>query len=232
MIERPSEFVDALLATIGLWALEPLDEQVATLERHFESVVEGNRRFNLTRITEPREAAVKHYADSLSLAVWADRNRLTVQSVLDIGTGAGFPAVPLAVMRPSWRLTAIDSTRKKADFVNRCAADLQLANLKVRHAHARHWKTPQRFDVVTLRAIAALSPCVEQAAPFVAPQGSIAVYKTTSVSDEERQSAQAVALAHDLVPADDFAYELPLDGQVFRRLLCVYQRAHRSGPTR
>lgn len=229
---RSSEFVDALLAAMRVWAVEPSQEQIATLQRHYESVVEGNRRFNLTRITEPREAAVKHYADSLSLAVWVDRSRLEVQSLLDIGTGAGFPAVPLAVMRPTWQVTAIDSTRKKTDFLSRCATELQLTNLEVQHAHARHWKTPQRFDVVTMRAIGALSLCVEQAAPFVARQGYFAVYKTTSASDEERRVAQAVAAAHDLVPADDSTYELHLDGEVFPRVLCVYQRAHDAEPAR
>ena len=88
---------------------------------------------NLTRITRPAEAAVRLYADSLAVLSWARQsgNETGVRTVLDIGTGAGFPAVPLAVAAPDWRITAIEATNKKAAFVEQSARRVGAENLRV-----------------------------------------------------------------------------------------------------
>jgi len=129
-------FSTALTNAAGALGLRLEEHHLARMWRHFELVVEANRRFNLTRITAPADAALKHYADSLALLAtrWVDSDRPL--SVLDVGTGAGFPAVPLAIVCERWGVMAIDGTGKKARFVAEAAAVLGLANLEARHTRA------------------------------------------------------------------------------------------------
>ena len=87
-------FDRTLTHALNRWGMDLSAEQLHWLRNHFAAIINANRTMNLTRITEPVEAAVKHYADSLALLLWIDERRIEVESVLDIGTGAGFPAVP------------------------------------------------------------------------------------------------------------------------------------------
>jgi len=180
---------------------------------------------NLTRITDPAEAALKHYADSLSLLRWIQGGRMTPRTLLDIGTGAGFPGVPLAVMRPDWEVTTIDSTRKKTDFLAGWVTELRLANLRPRHAHASHWKTTMVFDVVVMRAVGSLATCLGQGARYVKRGGRIVVYKTASMKRAELRDATATALQLNLRSAEEFPYELEVGGETLHRLLLIYRKA-------
>ena len=138
MPKRHDAFTSTLIQALDRWDLSVTPTQLEQLCAHFAAVIEANRVMNLTRITEPVEAAIKHYADSLALLLWVREDRIDVESILDIGTGAGFPAVPLAVLKPLWDITAIDGTRKKIRFLQEAAADLRLSNVKAAHAHSRH----------------------------------------------------------------------------------------------
>jgi len=146
------------------------------MRRHFELMIEANRVMNLTRITDPADAAVKHYADSLALVAWARARAFSIRSLLDIGTGAGFPAVPIAVMCPEWEVTAIDGTAKKIEFLKRVRDELGLANLRLEHGHSSHWRSAYLFDVVTTRAVAMTPSFLAQIATFVAPEGRFISY--------------------------------------------------------
>ena len=109
--------------------------QRSAMGHHFALMVEANRRFNLTRITTPVEAAIKHYADSLTLLTCPDIAAAAPITLLDVGTGAGFPAIPLAIVCPAWQVAAIDGTGKKARFVAESAAGLgATANRKTKSA--------------------------------------------------------------------------------------------------
>jgi 16S rRNA G527 N7-methylase RsmG len=127
-------FEAALQGALPALGLDLDADVCGRLFEHYQQVVEANRSFNLTRITGPADAAVKHYADSLSLLAspWVDAERSTV--VLDVGTGAGFPAAPLAIVCPRWSVLAIDGTAKKVRFVQACAEAMGLGNLEGRHA--------------------------------------------------------------------------------------------------
>jgi 16S rRNA (guanine527-N7)-methyltransferase len=210
-------------ASIGLAVSEA---HVLTMWRHFAAMVRQNEVMNLTRITDPAEAAVKHYADSLALGAWVAKENVQIRSVLDVGTGAGFPAVPLAIVQADWQITAIDGTRKKVDFVRQCAAELGLSNLRAEHAHANHWKTSQRFDVVTLRAVCKLDEAIEMCARFVRHPGWLLVYKTAQVEEAERDSGIAVARAAGMAESV-FQYELSDRGEALRRSLFAYKSCKR-----
>lgn len=190
--------------------------------------MEGNRQFNLTRITDPVRAARLLYADSAAVLAWAAGRPVRIQTVLDVGTGGGFPAVPLAVLAPRWRITALEATRKKATFVERSAARLGTTNLRVVHAHALHWKAGQLFDLVTFKAIGALDLCLRQARPYVTGGGYVAVYKTTSLPVPETDAARKAARSLGFTELPAFEYELPGDRDPAGFALRVYKSSTRT----
>ena len=200
--------------------------QLEQLEAHWHQVLEANRRFNLTRITEPAEAAVKLYADALSAVAWARAGgRRTVRTVLDVGTGPGLPAVAFAVVEPAWHVTAIDATAKKADFVAGCAKTLGLSNLIATHHHSDHWTAPPAgFDLITFRAVGKLEVCIETGHRLLAPGGTLVSYKSRRMTDDERRKGVSAARRRRLTAMADFTYDLPIGDQVLQRLLVVYQR--------
>jgi 16S rRNA (guanine527-N7)-methyltransferase len=123
-----NDFRSALVAAVAGFGLDPLtEEQSAQLEKHYAMLAKWNQRINLTRIVGARDAAKFHYAESLFGAQFIDGSR----AVLDIGSGAGFPAIPLAVARPDVQVTALEANQKKSLFLNEAKYELALANLKV-----------------------------------------------------------------------------------------------------
>ncbi|MFQ5495713.1 MAG: 16S rRNA (guanine(527)-N(7))-methyltransferase RsmG, partial [Phycisphaerae bacterium] len=188
-------FQATLQAALECWGLPLKAGQVRRLGDHYEAMVAANQRFNLTRITEPEGAAVKHYADSLAPVAWARERGVEVTTVLDIGTGAGFPAVPLAVARPDWSITAIDATRKKIDFLESICSEMSFGNLRCVHAHSQHWKGGQRFSLVVFRALTAVPRAIESAAAYVQPGGHVAAFTTPSTRASSREETARVAAA-------------------------------------
>lgn len=229
MIETPYDaspsreiFAVALSAAVKSIGLDLAAEQVETMYRHYLLMVEANLRFNLTRITAPAEAAVKHYADSLAPLVdprYADDRSL---AVLDVGTGAGFPAIPLAVVRPRWRITAIDGTGKKARFVAEAARVLGLDNLEAVHCRAVELarERPASFDLVLMRAVGSLATGLKEVSRLLRP-GAVAIcYKTASLDPAEQQDGLAAAISLGLRVQPD--QELTLassDGLLMRKLV-------------
>lgn len=203
----------------------------AILRKHYEAVISTNRTLNLTRITDPVQAAVKHYADALSLVAWTKERAVVVRSLLDIGTGGGFPAIPIAVVRPRWQVTAIDSTRKKIDFLTQTVAELGLRNVELHHAHAQDWPTERRFDLVALRAIGPLSKCISQAGGFIGAGGRIVVYKTASISEDERSAAETLCARSALLVEEPFSYQLETDEGTIDRCLFIYRDSPKKTPT-
>src|SRR5215831_14906739 len=121
------------------------DEQIERLERHFSLLLKWNARMNLTRVTDPAEAATRHYGESLFLAA-----RLTPGKVLDIGSGAGFPGIPAAIVRPDCELLLIDSNRRKAVFLREASRDLPNVRISARRAG----DIEDRYDWAISRAVA------------------------------------------------------------------------------
>lgn len=218
-------FHDALSRALAEWAI-PFDlNQFARLWAHFQKMIEVNLTCNLTRIINPEEAATLHYADSLALLPWAATIDQRAIRVLDLGTGAGFPAVPLAVMKPDWLVTAIDATAKKAAFVREVAADIGLKNLNCEQGHGDHWRTDVKFDVVASRALGSLGDCLESGARFLRRGGYIVSYKTPRMSSTERAEAERVTRQLGLVKEAAFEYTLSARGETHHRLLDIRRKA-------
>lgn len=196
---------------------------VQKMWQHFLLVVEANRRVNLTRITNPAEAAVKHYADSLTLLACPNVRPTESCNLLDVGTGAGFPAVPLAIACPAWRIIAIDATAKKVRFVQEAVARLGLTNIQVFHGRAADWKPgqPDRFDRVVLRAVTKIAPGLAEVLRLVRPGGEIVFYKTARIEPAEIETGRRAARQYGLEELPPVAVELPAgpEGPLHRRLL-------------
>jgi 16S rRNA (guanine527-N7)-methyltransferase len=216
-------FDEALLAGAARWGLPVAPEELHRIRAHYLAMLEANRVMNLTRITDPAEAAVKHYLDAMAFLLWVDHTRAELRTVLDVGTGAGLPAWPLAVMRPDWSVTAIDATGKKIAFLQKTIETVGLHNLEAEHAHSQHWSDQRRFDAVLVRAVASLAKCIRQAARYVKPDGWLVAYKSETINQEEKQSTEEAARELKLKPARPFRYELHLNDEVIQRSLQLYR---------
>jgi 16S rRNA (guanine527-N7)-methyltransferase len=165
------------------------EEVIAGAARHLELIVEANRHFNLTRIVNPREAAIKHVVDSVlpwRLFVGADH-------VVDAGSGAGFPGIPLALVLTQTRFTLLESTQKKARFLEAVVRELGLSHVEVRAERAEEWLKTHRAAIVTARAVAPLSRAVALFAPALGGGGRVLFYKGPDAAAEIAEAAAETA---------------------------------------
>jgi 16S rRNA (guanine527-N7)-methyltransferase len=164
---------------------QPNEVIQARFQQLYDLILEGNQRFNLTRITQPEEFWEKHLWDSLSGLAWLQKSHpdlLTKSlSVIDLGTGAGFPGVPIAIAYSLWSITLLDSTQKKINFLEEVAVQLQLNNTKTCLGRAetigKSQKHNSAYDIVCLRAVANADLCVNYALPFLKVGGTAILYR-------------------------------------------------------
>lgn len=157
-----------------------------------ERMLEVNHTMNLTAIKEPRAVILRHYADSLTVEPYVPQNA----AVVDVGCGAGFPSLPLAICRPDLRVTALDSTEKRVRYVRETAALLGCENLEAVAARAEDAgkeRFRERFDVCTARAVAALPVLAELCLPLVRVGGKFLAMKARRGEEEWESAANAVA---------------------------------------
>jgi 16S rRNA (guanine527-N7)-methyltransferase len=162
------------------------NEQFAQLYR---LVLEGNRQQNLTRITEFNDFWEKHLWDSLR-GIWALQEQERLQ-VIDIGTGAGFPGLVIAIAKPSWQVTMIDSTQKKINFVQQVIEELGLSNAIAitgrAEALAQSVKYHRKFDLAVIRAVGKPDICTKYCLPFLNQKGNAVLYRGQWLTDESEQ---------------------------------------------
>lgn len=197
------------------------DQRLGLLLRHLDLVVEKNKVMNLTRIVDPREAIIRHVVDSLLLLGPVARCSSAGDTLrfIDVGTGAGFPGIPLAIAS-DMRGLLIDSVGKKIGSVDEFIAALELGNqLEACHARAEEVARSEGpvFDVVTARAVADLGVLVEYASPLLRRNGSLVVSKARVQDDEfERGCKTGNSVGLSFVSRETF--ELP-EGQGYREIL-------------
>jgi 16S rRNA (guanine527-N7)-methyltransferase len=155
------------------------DEQVERLERYLALLEKWNRVYNLTAIREPERMVTHHVLDSLAILPHVRGPR-----VLDVGSGAGLPGIPLALASPGLEVTLLDSSHKKAAFLQQAVAELRLANTTVVATRLEAWQTDARFDTIVSRAFADLGEFVSAAARLLAPGGAMAAMKGVHPRDE------------------------------------------------
>jgi 16S rRNA (guanine527-N7)-methyltransferase len=172
--------------------------------RHLELIVEANRNFNLTRILDPREAAIKHVVDSVM--PW----RLFAEAghVLDAGTGAGFPGIPLAVIFPSVRFTLAESIGKKARFVAAAVQELGLTNVAVANQRAEDVLRGGKVDIITARAVAPVERAVALFGPALQSGSRALLYKGPDADSEIAEAKSALRKSRLQARVRD-RYDLP-----------------------
>ena len=195
----------------GLEALgiTPPEGAVDQLVRYGELLLEQNKVMNLTAITQPDQVAALHFLDSAALAGQAD---LAGRSLIDVGTGAGFPGLVLKILVPDLRLTLVDSLAKRLDWLSTVCAELSLERVTLRHARAEElaWEDGWRdaFDFATARAVADLRVLTELCLPYVRPGGRFLAMKAAGCQPEVDAAGRAVSvLGGRLRPA--FCYTIP-----------------------
>ena len=183
-----------LIKTLSSWNFEIDDNKISQLDKYYEMLIEKNKVMNLTAITEFDEVLVKHFADSLSICTIISDD---VKSVCDLGTGAGFPGIPMAIAYPDLQFTLIDSLNKRIKFLQEVVNALGLTNVTLVHARAeeagRNKLYREQYDLVVSRAVANISTLSEYCLPLVKVGGYFISFKSGDIEDEIKQSGKAIS---------------------------------------
>lgn len=160
---------------------------------YLKELLEWNKKVNLTAITDPEEIRIKHFEDSLALLKVI---QLTDQSIIDVGAGAGFPGLPIKIVCPEIKLTLLEATRKKAEFLKHIVETLSLKDVEIIWGRAEDIAKQKRefFDIAVSRAVAKLNVLCEYCLPFVKVGGTFAAYKEEKVEEEAEQAINAIEL--------------------------------------
>ena len=236
-----STFVDNL-SKIGV---ELCDNQFKQFDRYYETLVEWNEFMNLTGITDYDEVLLKHFVDSLvlrlpisrndnnnenevisELRTFFEKNELTL---IDVGTGAGFPGLPIKIAYPEIKVTLLDSLNKRLNFLNEVIKRLNLTGIETVHSRAedggRNKNYREKFDISVSRAVANLSPLVEYNLPFVKVGGYFIAYKSMDIDEEVENAKNAVKLLSGRI---DLVYKFRLPGSDIDRSLIFIKKIKNS----
>ena len=177
--------------------IELSEKQIHQFIKYYEMLVEKNKVMNLTAITEFNEVIVKHFIDSLALVKVVDKDDLSNGiSIIDIGTGAGFPGIPLKIAFPNINITLLDSLNKRINFLKEVSDELGFEGIDFIHGRSEDFgRNPQyreKFDICVSRAVANLATLSEFCVPFVKVGGSFISYKAGDCGEEVKESMKAV----------------------------------------
>ncbi len=201
--------------------IELSETQINMFVKYYELLVEWNSFMNLTAITEWKEVVIKHFIDSLSLVNVIENMTDVSYSVLDIGTGAGFPGIPLKIAFPNLKITLVDSLNKRVKFLNEVINVLGLENIVAIHSRAEdighNSMYREQYDIVVSRAVSNLTVLAEYCVPFVKLNGCFIPYKSEKSEEELSNASKALSiLGCKYINSVDF--DLP-SSDIFRCLL-------------
>ena len=186
------EFILEFSHKAQLLPIEVDESQIEQFYTYMELLLQWNEKMNLTAIVEPKEIILKHFIDSVTILKYIDKNK----TLIDIGTGAGFPGIPVKIMRPDIEVTLLDSLNKRIHFLEEVINQLRLKNIEIVHArieeYGKNRKYRESYDIATSRAVANLTTLSEYMLPMVKVGGISICMKGAEIEEEFSKSQKAI----------------------------------------
>jgi len=176
--------------------LDYTEDAIEKFRRYMELILEWNEKVNLTSITNREEFVIKHYIDSIAICGFPQMKE--AQNVIDVGTGAGFPGIPLAILQPDKTFLLLDSLNKRIRIIEEIAREIGLRNVSLLHGRAEEQAQNrayrERYDLCVSRAVANLAVLAEYCLPFVRVGGWFAAYKSETAEEELKESRRTISI--------------------------------------
>ena len=202
------------------------EEQLNQFYKYMNLLLEWNEKINLTAITDPNEVILKHFIDSLTINKYIKEN----STLADVGTGAGFPGIPLKILRPDLKITLVDSLNKRINFLNEVINQLGIKKVDAIHSRAedgaRNPLYREKYRIGVSRAVANLATLSEYVLPFVEPGGYFIAYKSGEIDEELEASKKAIGVLGGEIK---HVYKFSLPGTDFGRSF-VFIKKNRITP--
>ena len=176
------------------FGVELNENQLMQFQKYYEMLIEWNEKINLTAITEPKEVILKHFVDSLTILKYLSKE----EKIIDVGTGAGFPGIPLNIMKNDCNYTLLDSLNKRITFLNEVINNLELKNINTIHSRVeeigKNKKYRESYDIATSRAVAPLNILLEYLLPLVKVGGKCICMKGSNIEEEIESAKNAIKI--------------------------------------
>ena len=172
------------------YGIEINEMQIEQFDKYFKNLIETNKVLNLTAITEENDVLVKHFLDSvLPIKLFKEKS-----TIVDVGTGAGFPALPIKIIRPDLKITMVDSLNKRITFLNSVIKENDLKEIHAIHARAEDFakNNREKYDYAVARAVAQLNTLVEYLLPLIKVGGQAIIYKSSKIEEEVLNAKNAI----------------------------------------
>ena len=194
--------------------IQNIDEILNKFSIYYNLLIEWNNKFNLTSITDKKDVEIKHFIDSISSYNYINNNSL----ICDIGAGAGFPSIPLAILKNDCHFVLVDSLNKRVNFLKEVINKLELKNCECIHARVEDFtiKNREKFDYAIARAVAPLNILLEYTIPLLKVNGKLIAYKGSNINDEINEAINAAKILNCKI---NNKYELYLPNDDYRCLV-------------
>ena len=222
------ELREELEKNLNVLNIELKEKQVKQFYDYINLLIEWNKKINLTAIIEPKEIILKHFVDSLTISKYINEK----STLIDVGTGAGFPGIPLKILRNDIKITLVDSLNKRIKFLDEVIKKLNLDNIKTVHGRAeeigRNKEYREKFDYATSRAVANISTLSEYLIPLIKNNGQCIYMKGTDLDEELEKGKKAISvLGGNIVNKEEF--ELPYSD--IKRTIIIIEKV-KNTPTK